>query len=96
MITIESRQNSALRHLARLGRERKYRRSTEEMLCEGEKMLEEALRSGAQPGVLLVRERAKDSLPDGLLERAAQAGAVLYCAPDALFELASDVETPQT
>ena len=58
-------------------------------------MLEEALRSGAQPGVLLVRERAKDSLPDGLLERAAQAGAVLYCAPDALFELASDVETPQ-
>lgn len=95
MITIESRQNSALRHLARLGRERKYRRSTEEMLCEGEKMLEEALRSGAQPGVLLVRERAKDSLPNGLLERAAQAGAALYCAPDALFELASDVETPQ-
>ena len=42
MITIESRQNSALRHLARLGRERKYRRSTAEMLCEGEKMLEEA------------------------------------------------------
>lgn len=95
MITIESRQNSALRHLARLGRERKYRRSTEEMLCEGEKMLEEALRSGAQPGVLLVRERAKDSLPDGLLDRAAQAGTSLYCASDALFELASDVETPQ-
>ena len=95
MITIESRQNSALRHLARLGRERKYRRSTEEMLCEGEKMLEEALRSGVQPGVLLVRERARDSLPDGLLERAAQAGAALYCASDALFELASDVETPQ-
>ena len=95
MITIESRQNSALRHLARLGRERKYRRSTEEMLCEGEKMLEEALRSGVQLGVLLVRERARDSLPDGLLERAEQAGAALYSASDALFELASDVETPQ-
>ena len=65
------------------------------MLCEGEKMLEEALRSGVQPGVLLVRERAKDSLPDGLLDRAAQAGAALYCAPDTLFELASEVETPQ-
>ena len=95
MITIESRQNSALRHLARLGRERKYRRTTGEMLCEGEKMLEEALRSGAKPGVLLVRERAKDNLPDGLLDRAAAAGAALYCASDALFELASDVETPQ-
>ena len=69
MIRIESRQNSALRHLARLGRERKYRRSTGEMLCEGEKMLEEALRSGAKPGVLLVRERAQDRLPHGLLDR---------------------------
>lgn len=95
MITIESRQNGALRHLARLGRERKYRRTTGEMLCEGEKMLEEALRSGAQPGVVLVRARAKDRLPDDLLGRAAQAGAALYCAGDALFELASDVETPQ-
>lgn len=95
MITIESRQNSALRHLARLGRERKYRRSTGEMLCEGEKMLEEALRSGARPSVLLVRERATESLPDGLLDRAAQTGAALYRAPDALFEQASDVETPQ-
>ena len=40
MIEIQSRQNAALKHLARLGRERKYRRSTGEMLCEGEKMLE--------------------------------------------------------
>ena len=45
MIEIQSRQNAALKHLARLGRERKYRRSTGEMLCEGEKMLTEALRS---------------------------------------------------
>ena len=43
MIEIQSRQNAALKHLARLGRERKYRRSTGEMLCEGEKMLTEAL-----------------------------------------------------
>ena len=95
MTGITSRQNGALRHLARLGRERKYRRTTGEMLCEGEKMLDEALRSGAAPSVLLVRAHAQDSLPDGLLERAAAAGGTLYSAPDALFELASDVETPQ-
>lgn len=95
MTGITSRQNGALRHLARLGRERKYRRTTGEMLCEGEKMLDEALRSCAAPGVLLVRAGAWDSLPDGLLERAAAAGGTLYSAPDALFELASDVETPQ-
>ena len=95
MIEITSRQNGALRHLARLGRECKYRRTTGEMLCEGEKMLAEALRSGVAPGVLLVREGAQGSLPDGLLDRAAAAGGTLYAAQDALFELASDVETPQ-
>lgn len=95
MIEIQSRQNAALRHLARLGRERKYRRSTGEMLCEGGKMLYEAISSGAQVGTLLVRAGREDQLPPGLLERAEQMGAALYTAPDALFRLASEVETPQ-
>ena len=68
MIEIQSRQNAALRHLARLGRERKYRRSTGEMLCEGGKMLYEAISSGAQVGTLLVRAGREDQLPPGLLE----------------------------
>ena len=71
MIEIQSRQNAALRHLARLGRERKYRRSTGEMLCEGGKMLYEAISSGAQVRTLLVRAGREDQLPSGLLERAA-------------------------
>ena len=95
MIEIQSRQNAALRHLARLGRERKYRRSTGEMLCEGGKMLYEAISSGAQVRTLLVREGREDDLPPELLERAEQMGAALYRAPDALFRLASEVETPQ-
>ena len=95
MIRIQSRQNTALRHLARLGRERKYRRSTGEMLCEGEKMLQEAVASGAQIKTLLVRAGREDCLPDGLTDRLGQAGAALYAAPDALFCQASGVETPQ-
>ena len=95
MIEIQSRQNAALRHLARLGRERKYRRSTGEMLCEGGKMLYEAVSSGAQVKTLLVRAGREDSLPAGLLERAGQMGAALYRAPDTLFRTASEVETPQ-
>lgn len=95
MIEIQSRQNAALRHLARLGRERKYRRSTGEMLCEGEKMLQEAVSSDAQITTLLVRAGREDDLPAGLLACAEQGGAALYCAPDALFALASGVETPQ-
>lgn len=91
MIEIQSRQNAALKHLARLGRERKYRRSTGEMLCEGEKMLGEALRSGAKLKTVLVR----DSWDSPLVKEAEEQGASLYSAPDALFKLASEVETPQ-
>ena len=87
MIEITSRQNSALRHLARLGRERKYRRTTGEMLCEGEKMLAEALRSGVAPGVLLVRLYETDG-------KACE--AVLRCGfPVAEAALADGLERPQ-
>ena len=95
MIEVQSRHNPALRHLARLGRERKYRRSTGEMLCEGEKMLREALSSGAQIQTLLVRAGREAELST-LLGQAAASGAALYTAPDALFALASEVETPQS
>lgn len=91
MIEIQSRQNAALKHLARLGRERKYRRSTGKMLCEGEKMLGEALRSGAKLKTVLVR----DGWDSPLVKEAEEQGASLYSAPDALFKLASEVETPQ-
>ncbi len=91
MIEIQSRQNAALKHLARLGRERKYRRSTGEMLCEGEKMLGEALRSGAKLKTVLVR----DGWDSPLVKEAEEQGASLYSATDALFKLASEVETPQ-
>ena len=91
MIEIQSRQNAALKHLARLGRERKYRRSTGEMLCEGEKMLEAALRSGAVLKTVLARRGWESEM----LREAESRGAALYCAEDALFRLASEVESPQ-
>ena len=61
------------------------------MLCEGEKMLGEALRSGAKLKTVLVR----DSWDSPLVKEAEDQGASLYSAPDALFKLASEVETPQ-
>ena len=70
MIEIQSRQNAALKHLARLGRERADRRSTGEMLCEGEKMLGEALRSGAKLKTVLVR----DSWDSPLVKKAEEQG----------------------
>ena len=91
MTEIQSRQNPVLRHLIRLGREKKHRRATGELLCEGEKMLAEALDAGAAVKTVLARQ----GWADALLDRAAAQGAALYAAPDALFRQASDVQTPQ-
>lgn len=93
MQPIESRQNGALRHLARLGREKKYRLTTGEMVCEGEKMLGEALDSGARVTTVLVR--AGTTCDERLLDRAEAQGARLYTAAESIFALASDVQTPQ-
>ena len=90
---ITSRQNATLKHLARLAREKKYRLKTGEMVCEGEKMLGEALDSDIRVGAVLVR--AGTACDDALLARAAAQGASLLTAEKALFDLATDVETPQ-
>lgn len=92
-IVIESRHNSTLRHLARLAREKKYRQGAGEMVCEGDKMLREALDSGVQVKTVLLR--AGDIQDAGLLARAQAQGARLFQTEAALFALASDVETPQ-
>jgi len=92
-ITLESRHNAILRHFVRLGREKKYRRTTRELVCEGETMLAEALTSGAKvKQVLTCADKPQDT---ALLERAEAQGAILYQAPESLFALASNVETPQ-
>ncbi|MCB6366420.1 RNA methyltransferase [Intestinibacillus massiliensis] len=94
MTVIESRQNGTLRHLSRLAREKKYRVACGEMLCEGEKMLYEALSSGVSVRTVLLHEDA-DSLARGLALQAEAAGAKLFSALGALLRQASDVETPQ-
>lgn len=90
---ITSRQNATLKHLARLAREKKYRLKIGEMVCEGEKMLGEALDSDIRVGAVLVRSGT--ACDDALLARAAAQGASLLTAEKALFDLATDVETPQ-
>ncbi len=96
MIQIESRQNNTLRHLARLARDKKYRRTTGEMVCEGEKLLAEALASGVKIKTLLLRGSGKpDPVFQSLCSRAEAQGAGLFSAEPHIFALASDVETPQ-
>lgn len=93
---ITSRQNTTLKHLARLAREKKYRLTTGEMVCEGEKMLYEAVSSGTQIKSVMVRAgAAPDAAALRLLHEAQAQGAGLFQAEDKLFALASDVETAQ-
>lgn len=93
---ITSRQNTTLKHLARLAREKKYRLATGEMVCEGEKMLYEAISSGTQIKTILMRSgTAPDAAALDLLHKAQAQGAALFVAEERLFALASDVEAAQ-
>lgn len=50
---LTSRENPTIKHLTRLGRELSYRREHGLMLCDGEKMLAEALNSGVTPNHII-------------------------------------------
>ena len=88
MESITSRQNPLAVHIRKLGAEGKYRRSQKQYLCEGEKLVGEALRWSA--GVeTLVYARGKTS-PEDLPQEIR-----LVEVPEGLFESLSTVETPQ-
>ncbi len=90
---IESKSNKAVKHLARLGREKKYRRETGEMLCEGEKMLSEAVQSKAEVKSVIVHEGKLTETLEALLMKLE--GAEIYIAEERFFSIASCVDTPQ-
>jgi len=63
MREITSRANPLIKHLTRLGRELSYRREHGLMLCEGEKMLAEALSAGVIPCHAVFSSELQKSLP---------------------------------
>lgn len=64
MEELQSRQNSRIRHFRELGRERDARRKAGEYLCDGWKLLEEALKAGAEiTGVLWGGEPERELPP---------------------------------
>lgn len=93
MRRIESRDNPMIRRISRLASERKYRRAQGEMVCEGEKLLEEAMSSGVKITEVVVSD--KKQFDFGLLAMAEERGARLTEIPDKLLRSLSNVETPQ-
>ena len=67
MERITSRSNQLLTHIRKLGTSRAYRREKGEYLCDGGKLLEEALRWSAPIAAVVCREgTALPPLPDGV------------------------------
>lgn len=92
-IRIESRENPLVKRLVRLSGDRKYRKTMGEMVCEGGKMLDEALSSGIEIHDVLIAEDAQ--VDTDALRRAEQSGAKLYVCPGTLLAKVSNVQAPQ-
>ena len=84
METITSRQNPLCVHIRKLGAERKYRRSQGQFLCEGDKLVEEALRWDGGVEVLLCAGETEP--PEGVPQ-----GVRLVRVPEALMKSLSTV-----
>lgn len=80
MELITSRKNQHIQLFRRLGRERELRRTRGEFLCDGEKLLREALQNGAEIGAVLLRQGGGvPALPD----------VPVFVAPPEVFDYAS-------
>ncbi len=80
MEKLSSRQNKTIAHLRRLGADRAYRRECSEYVCDGEKLLREALRWGAEIKTAVWRGEPTVELPDAVRQ---------YAAPRELLDYAS-------
>ncbi len=84
MEKIVSRKNEKIKRLRKLVEDRAYRRSEGEFVSDGEKMLAEAVQSGMDVRLLLVREGADVCVPDGV---------EAYCVPEDVLESVSPLKT---
>ena len=65
MERLTSRQNRIVAHVRKLGSEAAYRRECREFVCDGEKLLREALIWKAELGFVLMEDGAEFDLPEG-------------------------------
>lgn len=82
MEKLTSRKNPLIRHLRLLGTDSAYRREAGEYVLDGVKLLQEAMRFGAEIGTVLWAENSAFEVP----------GAKVYSAPKDLVEYASPLK----
>ena len=86
MTDITSRKNPVIAHIRKLNEKRAYRYECRQFVCDGAKLMEEALAAGARIDTVLVRE---DITPAVLPE-----GAKIYRVDGEMLKYASRLETP--
>ena len=85
MERITSRKNSYISHIRRLEKENSYRRENGEFICDGEKMLEEAVAAGKR--IMSVLWKESGTAPEPMLTD--NADCAEYICPAELFDYAS-------
>ena len=86
MEQITSRKNSKIQHLKKLGASKAYRTECGEFLCDGAKLLEEAVSNGAEVISVTYCGEKPVNIP---------LGAAVYEVPRDIIEYVSPMKTPQ-
>lgn len=81
MEILSSRQNRIISHLRRLGADRDYRRECGEYVCDGAKLLGEALKWGAEIAAVLWAEEPDRALPEGTEQYRVSPELLSYVSP---------------
>ena len=86
METITSRKNEKIVHLRRLGSDRKYRYEQRQFICDGEKLLLEAVSHGARVLTVLTSEKTLPDIP----------GAEVFSVSRDMIDYVSPLKTAQS
>jgi TrmH family RNA methyltransferase len=86
MIEIKSRKNPIIVHMKKLGADSDYRHDAGEFLCDGEKLLNEAVLNGAAVTAVLCSGKKPQGLPGNV---------PVYTVPKDIIESVSPLKSPQ-
>ena len=86
MEKITSRGNSVCNHIRKLGKDRKYREDNREFLCDGLKLLNEAVKSKVDIITVLTAEKLPFDIP---------ANTRVYCADEDIIDSLSPLKNSQ-
>lgn len=87
MTKIDSRKNPLALHLKKLSSDKSYREQKGEFLCDGEKLLREAVLFGAQIRAVLTSGEPPHWLPETI---------PVYCTAQEILDSISPLKTPQS